>query len=199
MANAFSVPDTSSSAAVTDTAIVGDNPTPFGSAVLGTTTTDVLTTGDLSTGDAGDMGSCASFAVELWVQWTVGGGMPGVANTFIRGPLTSGGTQWGITIGAGSVLSGFAVDDTSVTRTATASTVLLAGFFYHVVFTAQGGNLNVYLNGVLDGTTATWGSHTVLKMGTTAGSEDMRIVGPSVATTMYADEVAVYRLGLTAA
>lgn len=201
MTNALSVPSTSASSGNTTTAIVGDNPTPFGSATLGATTTDALTSGDVTVGDPLDAGNLTEFAVEVWVRWR--STLPAADNNVARGPISnSGGSpQWQLTfITAGSHLSATVIDEGAVTRTSTGSVALLPAQWCHVVLTAQGGNLNIYVNGVLDGTSSAWSTHSVRPIGTTAGSEDLRLIGPTGAgINLDFDELAFYRAGLTAA
>ena len=198
MANTFSQPDTSSSGAISiEGAIIGDNPTPYAAAIIGAGGTgDLLTTGDLSKGDAGEMSLLTEFAVEFWWLCTA---FPGSSQNIAQGPISStpGNNQWVFQIGSGNNIV-FAVRNTTPsTKTATGATVLQTSTWYHIVGTAQGGSLRLYINGVQDGVDGTWGASNVQTMGTTAGSLDFRLLQPWTPANSYFDEVATYRTGLT--
>ena len=187
-------------------AIIGENPIPFGAAILlnpvGGFGADSLTTGDLEEGVAGEMGRLSEFAVEFWFQTnsTVGSN----AQIF-RGPVSaavSNAAEWEFGYMSTGKINFSAVDEGGTQRTAAGNSVLQTGNWYHVVGTAQGGNLRLYLNGVQDAATATWGSHTVMPIGSTTlpGSYDVRLTGPPSAGSVnfFFDNLATYRKGLIA-
>lgn len=200
MANVLSVPSGSASGGISGpsaTPVAGDNPIPYAAATLATG--DSLTTGDLSVGEAGEFGLGQEMAVEFWFQMTA---LPGVDGTFVYGPLSSSGSdrQFTITLLAAGNLSFGLEDDTGLARTAAGAAVLRTGTWYHIVCTAQGGNIIIYLNGTSDGSSATWGSHSVRALGSTAGALGLNVFGPvGGGGQFYFTKLAVYRTGLTAA
>lgn len=197
MANAFAVGATSGSNAGTEgvlAPIFGSNQTPYAYAVFAASG-DNLTTGDLQAGDAGEMGNLAEFAVEFWFKTDT---LPGAKNYIALGPTSSSGgvRQWAIAISVGNAILCEVRDNGGTTHTATGASTLIASSWYHIVCTAQGGSLRVYLNGVQDGADATWGSNVVAGLGAVAGSEQMLLEQTFAANTAF-DEVATYRTGLT--
>ena len=159
---------------------------------------DSLTTGDLTAGAAGEMGKLAEFAVEFW--YLVNGSLPGAGTFFIsQGPMGGAGQrEWAVAL-ASNALFFQVLDDTNTLRTTTGATTLQSGLWYHVVATAQGGNIRIYLNGVQDAANSVWGSHTVSPMVVTAGSNDFSLNQTFGSTNTWFDEVATYRTGMTAA
>lgn len=195
MASALYVPTSSSSGGVTAGAIVGDNPTPYAAAAL-TSASDSLTTGDLSIGDAGEFGSCAEFAIEFWFLPL---GIPGADTSILVAPVSNSGAtrQISLTFKSTGNLMLSVLDDTATLRSITSGSTMVLSVWTHVVLTAQGGNLTIYLNGVSDATSASWSTHSVRPIGSTAGSLDFSINGTSGG--YYIAELAVYRVGLASA
>ena len=195
MANPFLVGASSGSGTLTPGAIVGDNQVPWSAAVL-VTSGDSLTTGDLTAGEAGEMGNLAGFAVEFWYQ--VNGAFPG-ATTIAAGPVSSSGATRQFTIGlsAGNFITASVLDESAGAHSLTGVRQLVAGAWNHVVLSASAGTLYLYLNGLLEASDATWGSHTVRPIGTTAGSEDFTLLQNFSGANTYFDEVATYRTGLS--
>ena len=199
MANNFSVPDTSSSAGSTspNCAIIGDNPVPYACATFANSG-DLLTTGDLAVGDAGEMSSLTGFAVEFWLM--TGGSFPGSKQYIAFGPVSTAAAtrEWAIAISAGNSITFEVMDDAGSVHSVTTGAVMFPSVWYHVVCTAEGGSVRNYLNGVADGADATWGSHKVRPAAGTAGNSDFRLQMPFAGGNLQFDEVATYRTGLTA-
>ena len=211
MADSFTAGATSGSGGTTPGAIIGDNAVPFAAAALTSAgSPDTLTTGDLTKGDAGEVGLLTNFAVEFWFLNSALLA-PAANRTIFQGPTTSSpGTtgQWYFTHTTTGTLQFSVIDSTGATNTAAGATnvlpIMAAGSgrysdsFVHVVGVAvAGGNLILYINGVSDGTAA-WGSKSAQTMGTTAGTLDMRLSGPVNATNYDFDAVAVYKTSLSA-
>ena len=199
MANPFQVGAGSASGAASSpggTAIFGDNQTPYACAILPSSGSS-LTTGDLETGSAGEMGSLAGFAVEFWFQLV--GTFPG-AFTVVNGPLSSSGASRQFTIGltAGNALTASVTNEAGGVHTVPGGAALVDSVWYHIVLTASGGTLSLYINGAVSASDGTWGSHTVRPLGTTAGSLDFSLTQNFSGADTRWDEVATYRTGLTA-
>ncbi|HXI66467.1 MAG TPA: LamG-like jellyroll fold domain-containing protein [Steroidobacteraceae bacterium] len=198
MANPFQVGAGGASGAASSpggSAIYGDNQTPYACAILPSSGSS-LTTGDLETGSAGEMGNLAGFAIEFWFMLV--GTFPG-AFTVVQGPLSSSGASRQYTMGltAGNAFTASVLDDAAGAHTITGATTLASSLFYHVVLTANSGTLSLYINGVSDASDGTWGSHTVRPLGTTAGSLDFSLIQNFSGADTRWDEVATYRTGLS--
>ena len=131
-----------------------------------------LTTGDLSPGDAGEVGGLfAGFSLELWHN---PGTIPVASADFIvRGPNTSTGRQWELTFGTGATYS-FTVRDSAGTATTVVSGTISPGTWNHLVGTVgSASTVKLYVNGVLADSKNTFGGpfNTVLS----AGTADMRL------------------------
>lgn len=155
-----------------------------------------LTTGDLSPGDAGEVGGLfAGATVELWHN---PGTIPVVSADFLlRGPNTSTGRQWEVKISTAGAYS-FTVRDAAGTATTVSSGAVLAGSWNHIIGTVGVGSVvTLYLNGVQVDSKNTFGGpfNNVL----TAGTADLRLgdEGGEMVGSFFTD-VAVYRSTLTA-
>lgn len=179
-------------------AIVGSVETPYAAVQLGVTTTDLLTTGDLVFGDAGELGGQPQFAIEFWFQTA---SYPGSTQNLIIGPVTNSGVlrQYSINLTTTGAIAGFVTDDGAVQRGGTGSAIVQPWTWNHIVLATAGTNLVLYVNGAAVMTDSTWGTHSVRPLGTTVGSLDVRIVGPATTIAQYYDELAIYRTTLSAA
>jgi hypothetical protein len=194
MANALTLTAGSVSGGATTTAIVGDNPTPYGSAIL--TPGDSMTTGDLALGEAGEAGGLLDFSVEGWFRWALASPTP--STSLLIGPLSTSGAnrQWGFYIAAGGGVQFGSVNAAGTAIFSGQTAVPTLDTWYHVVGVITGGNIRVYLNGVDAGASAFVGA--VRPSAFTAGSAAMEVLYAG-GTNQYIDELAIYRTGLSAA
>ena len=146
------------------------------------------------------MGSLASFAIEFWLFVT---STPGSDTTIVGCPASTaaGARQVQIAVRASGALLLTVIDDAGATRTVSGIAVVAKGFdsWQHVVVTAQGGTLSIYVNGALDNSDGgAWGSHVVRPLGTATGSLDL-VLANSAGIGPGFTQFATYRTGLTAA
>ena len=205
MANSLFLLGDSGAAARYPGAIIGENPAPFGAAQLNFVAfaPDILSTGDLTIGDAGDMSYMADFAVEFWFM---ANSAPGANVQIVRGPISaalSGAAEWVFTYKTDRRFAFAACDTTGTTRVANGASAIATDSFYHIVGTAEGGMLRLYINGVQDGADVSWGPSAVMPSGVggpSPGTYDMRVVGPPTAgaNQFTYDNLATYGKGLAA-
>jgi hypothetical protein len=154
-----------------------------------------MTTGDLEQGEAGEAGGLLDFSVEGWFQWTAAA--PTAGSNLVYGPVSTSGVlrQWRLTIGGAGGAQFSAINAAGTEISSTQSAALVSATWYHLVGVVTGGNVRVYVNGVDAGASAFVGA--IRPSALTAGSAQMALfyVG---GTNQYVDELAVYRVGLSA-
>jgi hypothetical protein len=152
-------------------------------------------------GDAGDTTSAAEFTIEGWFSTDT----PATVMNWIVGPTAGAASTWRLFQDTGTVKfearnsAGTLVTISGGTLTGTGGTSSGSppGPWSHVVGVIRAGNIYLYVNGVQVATAAWAGS-----FATTLDAGAGLFVGPNVGSstsTVWIDEVAFYRYGLTAA
>jgi Concanavalin A-like lectin/glucanases superfamily len=139
-----------------------------------------------------DFGGLSEFTAELWFAATVN---PAGFRTLIYGPTdTTGNLMFYISLSTtGTLRAGIRTNNGGGTSYTADSAAITLSTWYHVVATAQGGFLRLYLNGVQVASTAYAGSFNALRTSTPT----LMAFGEGADTYWY-DEVAVYKYGLAA-
>lgn len=156
---------------------------------------DYLTTGDMSSGDAGDAGGLTGFTIELWFRTPT----VGASQTIAQGPTAHAALpnrQWTLLLTAAGKIQFSFVNTSNTTLTATGNTVLQTGQWYHLAGMSDSGTARVYVNGVQDAAVIAGGAP--WNDGLVAGSADMRIGGSGNGYILDFANVAFYRYALSA-
>lgn len=164
---------------------------------------DYYQTGELTYTQSGDAGGLSEFTIEGWISIE---GTPSGTELLLSGPqgIPSHTYTWKFSINTSRQIVLQAKNTSGTVHTATSSTSLTSAsigssnVWYHVVGTITGGNLRLYINGTQEASTAWTGSfefidnafHFIVgNAGTDIGASNFRAF----------DELAFYRVGLTAA
>lgn len=178
----------------TSNPIVGE--VPVESAALTFGDNDFLTTGALQHGESGDAGGLGEFACEGWFKLRIA--LPGSTIDLMRGPPGGGvgAVQWRMQLTAtGAVQAVMRTGATGATTyTATSSTLLALGSWYHLLATVTTSFLRVYIDGVQVASTAVGGDMPFIDGGGEMRVGDSGMVGTG--TEMDLGRIAFYRSGL---
>jgi hypothetical protein len=184
--------------------IVGDPD--YASSALGLNTPGVFRTDTLNAGDPFDATGLAAFTVEGWFLIEA----DGTTGYWLLGPtqtsnVISPAQQYGIAYNknvsfgtqAGRIVVWFITDEGGGAGIIMSQDIELSvARWYHVVFTSDGSNVRLYVNGVVRSGPVGFGSGTMAPMGGAAQSMQLGASG-NTAATEYA-EIAFYRYGLSA-
>lgn len=157
--------------------------------------TGFLHTGDLTPGDAGEVGGLFDgLTVELWYLPATATG--GFTNIIAQGPNTSTGRQWELQFNSDSTISFKVRDSAGTLSTATSPSPIAINGWTYLVGSFGGGTARLYLNGAQVATASGGGPfNTVLS----AGSADLRLGDAGGHIYALYSHFAVYRKALTAA
>ncbi|MBK6859733.1 MAG: HYR domain-containing protein [Saprospiraceae bacterium] len=117
-------------------------------------TDDIVTISDASWNDFGSN----NFTIEVWIKKQAGstGGSNVAALGKWNDPMDAGTNEWLISLSADgdNEFPGFAVEIGAAIYSCTASTALTPGTWYHLAAVRVGTELKLYVNGILENTTA---------------------------------------------
>lgn len=149
--------------------------------------------GQVTAGYAVDVSGLSEFALDFWFKWTT---VPTATEVIVHGPPSGATWTWKLEMLTSGALFLSAKNSGGANHTVT-SGALTASTWYHVVGTIESGSLRLYLNGVSVGSNSFSGAFgtldptarvTIGNGGTTIGAK-----------SRWFDEVAVFKVGLTAA
>jgi hypothetical protein len=127
------------------------NPTWVGGKFGNAVSFDSYHTQDIVVGDSRSLGLNGSFTVELWFKQYTGGGMgQGLINK--GDTITASAVNYQVWINVNGKIQAD-IGNGSTYQSAISSTTVQNNNWYHVAFTVDGSNLNLYINGVLENTT----------------------------------------------
>jgi hypothetical protein len=178
-----------------DGAVTGENPESNGAAAMALAALAEVSTAELTPGEAPDLSYATEFAVEVWFKtdsMSAGGG----ADRILAFPLSGGpgSYQCEIDWNSNGQLTAWAYNN-SATFISIVAGAITAGVWHHIVLTAVGSTMTLYINNVAVGTNTWSGS-----VQANNGNDPYFVVGDPAGgvSNVYFDEVAVYRHGLTA-